>query len=353
MNIFYLYNEILPKKKAHDVFIFHECEALAQKDCDVTLLCGLGSYDDDLLHQHYNTKFFKIKRLPIVRKNNPLNLSWNRPFFFFCQRQIEKHKPALVILSVLKQAAYHLERKVRNVKYLYEVHELKHYPTQSGPWKEEKKILEKADVITVTTKALKDILQSPPYNLKVPIEVVPLAVKATQLNSPPKDPFTLMYVGQLYRGQGIEFLIEATRNLPIKVKIIGENKHFQAPHIEFLGFHPPHALSSLTASCHAFVAPFEAQGRMPYVAHTKLCEYIEWARPVIAPKLPVVEEHFPEDKGVIYFEPGNAFSLKEAILQMMAKHERLQEEIATLSGTYKWEKRAEHYKRILCKHQPS
>lgn len=345
MNIFYLYNEILPKKKAHDVFIFHECQALSQKGCNVTLLCGSGSYDDDLLHKHYATNFFKIKRLPIIRKNNPFNISWNLPFFYFCQKEIEKHKPNLVILSVLKQAGYHLNRKVKGVSYLYEVHELKHYPTQPGFWEEEREILEKADLITVTTEALKNILQRPPYSLKNQIEVVPLAVKASALSPPSQDPFTLMYVGQLYKGQGIDLLLEATKEIGIKLKIIGTNNFYQNSHAEFLGFYPPHALADLVTKCHALVAPFEASGRMPYVAHTKLCEYIEWGRPVIAPNLPVVKEHFPQDKGVVYFEAGNVLSLREAILQLQKNKEHYQEEILSLGGSYKWDKRAEHYMR--------
>jgi len=50
-----------------------------------------------------------------VRKNNPLGLSWNIPFFFCCQNQIRKKRPDYVFLSVRKQAAFHLLRKIRNV----------------------------------------------------------------------------------------------------------------------------------------------------------------------------------------------------------------------------------------------
>src|ERR1700722_14363789 len=129
MHILFPYNEILPKKKAHDVYIYQECSCLAELGAQVTLLCGKGSLDAVALGRFYNTiEPFEIKRLPIVRKNNPLGLSCNLPFFFYSQREIEQVKPDFVFISVLKQATYNLNRKVPDVKYVYEVHEVAAYP---------------------------------------------------------------------------------------------------------------------------------------------------------------------------------------------------------------------------------
>lgn len=371
MRIIYPYNEILPKKKAHDVFIAHECAALAQSGVETTLLIGKGSSAQEL-YRHYGlaeTDLLTIDTLFMVRKNNPFHLSWNLPFFYGCQKMIERKKPDWVLLSVRKQGHYHLARKATGVRYLYEVHELSCYPNQyksvAQELKQEKGLLERADLITVTTQALKEILQEPPYSIKTQIEVVPLAVNASYLGKPPPaSPLILMYIGQLYQGQGIELLLEAMQGIEnVELKILGGSKEEVyrlsllakklkvADSIAFLGFIPPNEIPLQAAGSHGFIAPFENKGRMPYVAHTKLFEYAEWGRPIIAPKLSVVEEHFTDGQGVVLFESGSARSLRECILALQQEPLRLQlqDKIAAYSGTFSWKARAERYLTLLHK----
>lgn len=367
MRIVYSYNEILPKKKAHDVFIFQECAALADAGLDLTLLCGKGSLGDEDLFQHYGTplsKRLQIKRLPILRKNNPLHLSWNFPFFFSCQRYLEKQKPDWVFLSVRKQAAYHLKRKCKHVRYLYEVHELMYYPGETSSALQEKEMLVNADLITVTTQALKEILRRPPYSLTVPIFVVPLAVKQQPLPPPPQEsnPLVLMYIGQLYLGQGLPTLLRACQKVPnVHLQVVGgKNEEIASlkrlaetlgleSRIEWLGFQPPSHLSEIAKSAHAFVAPFDEKERMPYVAHTKLYEYATWGRPFIAPDLPCVREHFSEKEGVLLFQAENVESLAGciAMLQDDGRREEMQRRICAFAGRFTWDVRAASYLELL------
>jgi len=369
MQIIYPYNEILPKKKAHDVFIVHECAALADLDWEVILLIGKGS-EKNTLFSHYQiapSTHLHIEPLFIVRKNNPFHISWNLPFFLMCQHQIRKIKPNWVILSVRKQATFHILRKVSGVRYVYEVHELCCYPTQPASanyeLRLEKVMLSRMDLIIVTTHALKDVLLQPPYSLKVPIEVIPLAVQTQPLPPPPPaDPLVLMYVGQLYSGQGLPSLLSALSGIQnIHLKILGgtpeEIFHLSklakelaiSDSVEFLGFIPPNQLSAIVKEAHAFIAPFENIGRMPYVAHTKLFEYAEWGRPIIAPRLPIVEEHFHDGKGALLFEPGNVASLAGCIVALKQEplRQKLQTEIASFSGRYSWQSRAHAYASLL------
>lgn len=362
MRIFYPYNEILPKKTAHDVYVFNECSALALQGADVSLLCGKGSWDDAALNAHYQIPIdgqFHIHRLPIVRKNNWLRISWNVPFFFFSQQKIERSQPDAVFLSVLKQGAYHLARKQKRTRYIYEVHQVQAYPTSSESADKiikEKNVLSRADLLFVTTKALYEILRAPPYSLKNPIEVIPLAVKASSLPPPSLSlPLTLAYVGQLYAGQGIPLLLEAISEISsVHLKIIGGTvveiekilavikKKGMSSRVQCLGFHPPGDLPFLLKEVHAFVAPFESVGRMPYVAHTKLLEYAEWGRPLIVPDLPIAREHFNDGSGVLFFKAGDSRSLAKAIKQLtdFTVIQKLQQEIRSISGQFTWEKRA-------------
>ncbi|NGX54658.1 MAG: D-inositol-3-phosphate glycosyltransferase [Chlamydiae bacterium] len=363
--IIYPYNEILPKKTAHDVYIVHQCEALAKAGFEISLLCGSGSLNDQALFDHYKvTTPFPIKRLPIVRKNNPLNLSWNKPFFFFTQREINRSRPGHLFLSVLKQGEYHLKRKLPSVRYIYEAHQLSYYPHtpfDKSLFEREKEMLSHTDLVTVPTRAMQTILQQPPYSLTTPVEVVPLAVNATPLPPPPSNPLTLMYVGQLYAGQGLPLLLQAlshTQNW--RLKIVGgkpeeieklsvlSSKLGIEDRVELMGFQPPSALREIVKSSHAFVAPFEAVERMSYVAHTKLYEYAAWGRPMVVPDLPSVREHFEDQEGVLLFEAGSHSSLANALIKLenQALRQKLQQKIEQLDP-FSWQKRATHYTELL------
>lgn len=359
MRILYPYNEILPKKRAHDVYIVNQCQAFGEAGDEVLLLSGRGSESDDRLRNHYGIPHqkFSIKRLPIVRKNNFLSLSWNRVFFHFCQREIDAFQPDVVFLSVHKQGNFHLKRKRKNTVYVYEVHELAYYPTIGGDpkaIKEERALLEKADLITVTTEQLATILLHPPYSLRTRMAVLPLAVKGRPLLPPPIDaPFTVAYVGQLYQGQGMDLLLEAlAQTSTIQLMVIGGKQNEVAHYsdqaarlgikkrVTFLGFQHPSALPTLLQRAHAFVAPFEAKGKMAYVAHTKLHEYAMWGRPIVAPNLPVVRELFPSGIGVELFSSGDISSLANAL-------EKIGQKTTICVPSFSWEERVNTYKKIV------
>ncbi|MFT4551633.1 MAG: glycosyltransferase involved in cell wall biosynthesis [Chlamydiales bacterium] len=372
MHIIYPYNEILPKRTAHDVYIFNNCVSLAKEGFQVELLCGKGSQNDGSICEHYhvpNLYGMKTKHLPIVRKNNILSLSWNRVFLYFSQRVLQQEAPDVAIFSVLKQAYYHFRRKLPGVSYVYEAHQLAWYPHMAlGAKKKEveleRSILRKADLVTVTTEALRKILLEAPYSLDVPVEVVPLAVNVSELPPPlVSDGLpTVMYVGQLYKGQGIENLLNAMgKASTVRLEIVGgtetEIKNLKAysvilgvsDRVYFHGFCSPSKLSSMVAHADAFVAPFEPEGRMPYVAHTKLLEYISWGRPVIAPDMPVVREHFPDGKGLMLFESGSTRGLADRLCEISQPLVRdgLQKESSENVGAYNWHARSKHYGEIL------
>ncbi len=350
MRLILPYNEILPTKKAHDLYLFNLCHQLSTK-MEVELLCGRGSLDKESLFSHYgesNSSLFSLCLLPIIRKNNPFGISWNYLFFSKSQKYLEKsrERKGIVHLSVLKQGLFHLKRKIPGYTYIFEAHELSFYGEGNLPKKKlkiEKEVFQRADLIIVTTEQLKEILRKPPYLVKNQIEVIPLAAKQNAL--PPScnaSPLTLGYVGQLYQGQGIDLLLSAAVKAPLwHLKIIGGNPKDITKYqkmaesfgiqkrVQFCGFCPPENIPKLAASCHAFIAPFENSGRMPFVAHTKLGEYALMGRPIIAPDLPIVREYFPLQKGVLLFTPDNAQSLAETLIKLSdsSTRQKLQSEI--------------------------
>ena len=373
MYIIYPYNENLPKCSAHDIYIFHNCRYLAQAGHKVSLMCGCNSIDDDSLYWHFNSDkvdTMQIYRLPIMRKKTIFRISWNLPFLFCTQRYIEKERPDIFITSVLKQGQYHFNRKIQGIKYVYEAHQLEWYPgleitNYKNNIKTERNILQKADLITVTTTQLKEILQNYPYSLKNHIEVIPLGIQTLQLPPPKNKPSSdvkLMYIGQLYKEQGLHVLFKAIQYIPkVKMEIIGGNKldicklqklantYGIEQRVYFHGFCPPQKIYKLAHHADAFVAPFTNEGRMPYVAHTKLLEYAQMGRPMIIPDLPITHEHFPEGKGILFFKPNNSEDLANNIQSLINNKKKLQKEIGNYNHKFSWEKRTEKYIKVLCK----
>lgn len=361
MDIVYPYNETLPKQTAHDVYLFRNCASLGRTGLSVSLLCGWGSLDQQGLHRHYQVPecpTLSLYQLPILRKLGPL--SWNQLFFWTSQRNLEKTRPKWILTSVCKQADYYLRHRLPESRYVYEVHQLGWYPTHDTPSSREaahreRAILQKMDLVTTTTQALKRILQNAPYSLQNPIEVVPLAVETTPLPPAPVGlPFTLMYIGQLYASQGVELLLQAFRPVrQMHLEIVGGTPEQVtrlrricedlgiADRVRLHGFVPPAALGQYAQRAHAFVAPFLAVERMPYVAHTKLLEYASWSRPIIAPDLEVIREHTASADTDLLFTPGDATSLTRSLQVLLAADRKPR------VYNYSWDQRGHDYRRVL------
>ena len=325
--IFYFYNEHLPKKTAHDTYIVNNCYGLS-KYFNLSLYVGHRSLNNQNLQHHYDIKLtpsFSLKKNLLLRKSGPLKWSWNLPFFLSCQKVIRKLQPEIVILSVLKQASFHIQRKNPSTKYVYEIHQLNWYPglpLNTPDINKEKNILQQFDLITVTTQELKDILRNPPYQLSNPIEIIPLATKSQSLKKAIcKIPLRIFYVGQLYKEQGIDFLLKAWKklpqSLPLELHIVGgSSKEITSldkkiPNVYFHGFTSPGKLPNLLEQAHCFIAPFYCEGRMPFVAHTKIYEYLTWKRPIILPDIQHTRSLLKETKGILFYTPNDVSSLNQ------------------------------------------
>lgn len=350
MKIIYPYNEILPIKKAHDAYVVRTCASLAAAGHDVTLLCGKGSLRKEELFDFYKIDRknpLKVISLPILRKNNKFHINWNFIFFWSARRYIERHEPDIVICSVLKQADFLLKSKLKGCKYIYEVHQLQWYPTLKEHmrlnrifW--ERSIFNRCDLVTVTTDALKNILKVYPYDLKSQIEVVPLACDFAPL--PPQKRgkiLKLFYVGQLYAKQGLHRLLDALKEVKdVELHVVGgqplQIEHYQsycnekgiANRVIFKGFIPPEHFDKELKEANAFVTTFDNTERMPYVAHTKIYEYLAMKRPIMGPNLKIVKEHAPY--GLLTYEPDSRDSLIGALKKLTdpVTLEKLNNEVA-------------------------
>ena len=371
MKIVYPYNEILPLRKAHDSYVIRNCHALAQRGHQVTLLVGKGSESEKQLLNFYALEphpLFEIKYLPILRKQHLLPLQWNGIFFYAVQKYLEKTKPDWVICSVLKQAAFHLNRRIEGCQYFYEVHQLGWYPTLQGEfnWNKihlERLVYNKSDAISVTTLALEKLLRSYPYQCKTPLYKIPLACDFLSLEKKEEvsKPFKLFYIGQLYPYQGIDFLLSALKETPeMHLVVVGGKseevlsyrqrcqKYAIESRVTFEGFLSTQEMLEKVKQADAFVCPFKNCERMPYVAHTKLREYAALKRPIVAPNLDVVREEVPQ--GALFYQADQVDSLSQALNSLLNLnfYQKLMLEIHQ-NESFTWEKRGHLFNTILTK----
>lgn len=378
LHVAFPYNEILPKRAAHDVYVFTTAVATAEAGAQSSLLAGRGGPGEAALHAHYHTNpatTFHAFGLPIIRRNLGLPVTVNTVFNHGALNWLRREHPDWVVTSVLKQGIFHAAHRVPGIRLAHEVHELAWYPGRDASsagiaprLAAERALLTAVDLVVVTTRALEAVLRAPPYAIATPILVLPLAAPRQAALPAPRAVGTLRlgYVGQLYREQGVELLLAALAAVSdttldvvggradevARLRACAESLGASA-RVTWHGFVAPKDIAARIAHVDAFVAPFLAEGRMPFVAHTKLADYRAWQRPVVAPDLPVVREHFTHG-GLVTFTAGDALSLANALRRLADPVERhhLQADCASAAPGADAAERARAYLRALAQLAP-
>jgi glycosyltransferase involved in cell wall biosynthesis len=87
-----------------------------------------------------------------------------------------------------------------------------------------------------------------------------------------------------------------------------------------------------------------------YALSSKLFEYVVLGIPVVAASLPTLRAHFSDDE-VLFFEPGSAKSLADALVTVVHDSEATSRRRSAASvryfTEYRWEAQAQRYREIL------
>jgi glycosyltransferase involved in cell wall biosynthesis len=139
-------------------------------------------------------------------------------------------------------------------------------------------------------------------------------------------------------GDGIPELRERVRRLRISdcVAIDGE----YIPHREVL---------ARVEGASVGVVPNLPTPLNRFALSSKLFEYVALGVPVVSAALPTIQEYFSDDE-VLFFEPGSADSLADALLAVAHDPEGAQsraERARRRYGSYRWDVSAQAYVAIL------
>jgi len=347
--------------------------ALARSGHDVLLLVGKkGGYQADALLTHYGLTpyaHFQVRQLPFFQWEGRLRVSW-RGLFNGCllwtlYRLAKTQTIDWLLLSDLPTARFVLRyKRLLSLPIVYECHELRALEMKQGDsavHPQERHLFQQVDAIITTTQMLAEAIQRI-YRVTAPMAVIPLATHTQPLPIPPilkgpkgaGHPVRVCYIGQLYPLQGVDILIRAmgqVKNASLTVigGSAGDSDSLRqhavqaavADRVRFHGFVPPAAVPHLAGDADMLVMPARNQGRMPYVAHTKLYEYLGLGKPIIASDLPSVREVLRHGENALLVEPENIDALAEAITRIATDRQlasRLAAQARRDVADYSWEK---------------
>ncbi len=169
------------------------------------------------------------------------------------------------------------------------------------------------------------------------------------------------YVGQLYKGRGIEIIMDCAKALPdLSFHIVGgrpemiENyKQDGAPQNIIFHGHQPHAkLPEFYNSFDCVLAPYQrkvsvagdAGDTSTFMSPLKIFEYMSWGLPIICSDMPVLREVLQGGENALMVEPDCSEEWTRALTKLeQDKATRLnisQNAKADFMAHYTWQKRA-------------
>lgn len=131
------------------------------------------------------------------------------------------------------------------------------------------------------------------------------------------------YIGRLSHEKGVETLISAAKQLPYKLKIIGDGplmesikKRVENTHIELLGYKSWSEIKKILGQARFSVIPSEWYENNPF----SVIESQSLGTPVLGARIGGIPELIDDDKNGMLFEARNTADLRDKIEQMYQKH---------------------------------
>ncbi len=177
----------------------------------------------------------------------------------------------------------------------------------------------------------------------------------------PKDHFTLICHGAIEERYGHDTMLQAVKRVRsqipnLRLHILGNGSYREQfltqiedmglqESVQYLGWVPMQQMITELGSADVGIV---AQKSSPYsnLVHTgKMYDFLAFGKPVLASRLNAVRAYFDEE-ALCFFEPGDAESLAERILELYQhpeKRQALVKNSQALYEQYKWEKQKEIY----------
>lgn len=343
--LFTVTNDLIFDQRMHRI-----CSSLAKEGHSVKLIGRKRKHSVPL-----EQKSFEQKRVTcFFEKGKLFYLEYNLRLFFFL---LFEKCDAICAIDTDTLLACTLAGKLKGKKLAFDAHEyFTEVPELEGRnfskniWKKiEKFCIPKMDLWYTVSNSIAEIL-SEEYNKKFEVvyNVPPLQAESIKENYEEKF---ILYQGALNKGRGLEALIEAMKNIPLKLKVAGEGdlsnelraltkKLNLENKVELLGYIKPQELRALTPKAFIGFNLLENIGLSYYYSlSNKFFDYMH-------AEIPNISNDFPEYKKINSdFEIALLTSLSvenisDAINKLLNDSEyyqRLKQNTVKAKSFYNWE----------------
>jgi len=356
MKLIYFSNSTLFSRKANSIQVMKMCEAFSKNFDEVILYAYSERQSIDKVHEFYgvqNNFTIKLYEYKISRLNRTLNS------FLTLLKLSKKSKNETVVYCREILSAFFAS--LLGFKNVFEIHNL---PYQKVQFLVNYIFKSKNNLLNVTiSNSLKNKIEEL-YKPKNPIHAFHdgASILNESFNNPPKfydkSNFNIGYVGHLYKGRGIELIIELAKKLPeFSFQIVGGEKedldrllNCSPKNIFYHGFVSPKDTSRYRFFSDVLLMPYKkglaSEGTLgdtsPWMSPMKLFEYMSSSSPIISTDLPVLREVLDDGNSILV--SYDVIEWKKAILKIYndRKHGEFLAKNAyeDLKSKYTWEKRS-------------
>ena len=366
MTIYYIQPAVIPDENAQSLQININCEEISKKKKDFILI------------SHNNTgKKLKYKQISEKRPkkyNKRIPMSTHHIIKMISQKGIKFDNKKDVLITRVPYLAWHYKDDFKMV--ILELHSLDfmqdkfrqkiaaflyNRPIIKKPLNAIIKANKENIKIGVISYGLKDDLEKLGFN-KNKIFVIPDGVNLDRYKNPrkidlkkrlkiPRNSKIALYVGSLHPWKGVRAILEAGKQLDKDIHLViaggtkaeAEKLKEEFPKAHFLGPTPFKDLPSYLQAADILLLPNSKISRMSthHTSPIKLFEYMASKKPIIASKLPSIEE-VVSDKEVLFAKADTPLSFRLK-MNKLAKDEKKMKSLASNAykkvKNYTWEKR--------------
>jgi len=336
MNIAYVASAKIPSREANSIHVMKMCSAFASEGHNVTLFVPMSTeiepdIEDDF--EYYGVPHnFNIKK---VRLFLPFISIWKNNMHSFSVAMLIKKSKFDFVYGRDFYTCF-VAAQVFRIPVLFEAH------TPSVSTKFRSLIRSKRFLgLVVITEALKQIFVSQ-YNIdeeKIYVapdgaDELPDAVTPARLIGKSVGMFNVGYIGQLYRGRGIELIGEIAERCPFAFfHIIGgfqEDIHMHKENlgyirnINFYGYIPHSQTASYGVCMDVLVAPYQKEvyttgvtksspSTVKWMSPLKVFEYMSFGKPIVCSDISVLREILENGINCIMCPPEDVGAWCDAI----------------------------------------
>jgi glycosyltransferase involved in cell wall biosynthesis len=353
VRLIYLADFEIPSRTASSVNVMRMCRAFAKVGCEVILIVPKGREAIEDVYAFYDVspdfaiRFIRLPRMP------GRNFIYGCLCFFYLLR----FKPdivysrsvwALFLNNFFWRGILELHAPVWKYGRLYAI--------MFSMMLKRHKLLR----VVVISNRLKEIQQSryPSVKYLVAHDGADSGHTAANCKIESLSGFNVGYAGSIYKGRGIEYILQIAKGLPeIVFHIFGGNKEdldqglFKdiPSNVIFHGYMPPFKVSSCLKPMNVLLAPYQANtttvggtNSADFMSPLKIFEYMSLKKPIIASDLPALREILDETCAVLV-PPSDIIKWQEAIVSM--KNSSFASKLGSEAfkrfvDNYTWEKRA-------------